>query len=321
MRLRPLTALSAVAISALLLTGCSGSADPEPDPTADANADAADSQCLLDAQPSEASDAVTVEGSGNDAVVSLPSDYAIDDIARTVVNEGDGDDVHAGDLVTVHFSIVDAADGSVLDSSDRDGEDALPMLLDPQNSSLFVAALECQPLGSSVVLALPSSALGGGDTSLVVYAESVEKLPTIAQGTPVDPVEGMPTVELDDDGAPTITIPDADAPTETQIAVLQQGDGAEVAPGDLVAVQYRGVKWSDGSEFDSTWSRGGTPTQLPTTGVVTGFRKALEGQKVGSQVLVAMPPAEGYGEQEGHELQNETLVFVVDIVATAPIAQ
>jgi hypothetical protein len=123
-----------------------------------------------------------------------------------------------------------------------------------------------------------------------VYAEAVEQLPEIATGKDVDPTPGMPTVKLDDNGKPSVKIPDGDAPAETKVAVLKQGDGATVASGDLVVVQYLGVKWSDGKEFDSSWSRDAAPTQFQTTGVVAGFQKALEGQKVGSQVVVVMPP-------------------------------
>ena len=86
-----------------------------------------------------------------------------------------------------------------------------------------------------------------------------------------------------------------------------------IQPGDTAFVQYTGVKWSDGSVFDSSWDRG-QPAAFPTNGVVAGFQQALEGQQVGSQVLVVIPPAAGYGAQEGSELQNETLVFVVDIL-------
>lgn len=34
-----------------------------------------------------------------------------------------------------------------------------------------------------------------------------------------------------------------------------------------------------------------------------------------------MPPSDGYGASEGHELQKESLVFVVDILATTPVQQ
>ncbi len=313
MRKRPLVLLSTVAAATLILAGCSGSAEPEGSATPDASGS---SQCMLDAQPGETSDAVTVEGEGADATVSVPADAAFAGVERTVVSEGDGDDVVNGDLVSVAFQLVEASTGEIVDSSARGENGELPVLLDQNNSSLFLAALECQPLGTQVVLALPGSVFGEGQTDKVVYAQAVEELPEVATGTPVEPTEGMPTVELDKDGAPTVTIPEGDAPAETKVAVLKQGDGATVGEGDLVVVQYLGVKWSDGSEFDSSWSRDAVPSQFQTTGVVTGFRKALEGQQVGSQVIVVMPPSEGYGASEGHELQNESLVFVVDILAT-----
>ncbi|MDQ1513016.1 MAG: hypothetical protein QOC59_858, partial [Microbacteriaceae bacterium] len=49
------------------------------------------------------------------------------------------------------------------------------------------------------------------------------------------------------------------------------------------------------------------------------FRKALVGQKVGSQVVAIVPPAEGYGKAGGAGgaiKGTDVMVFVVDILAT-----
>ncbi len=57
---------------------------------------------------------------------------------------------------------------------------------------------------------------------------------------------------------------------------------------------------------------------LPLSGVVAGWTQGLSGQTVGSQVLLVIPPALGYGEKSDtntNELAGETLVFVVDILA------
>jgi len=317
-RIRLAAALSAVAATALLLSGCAGAASPSASPSPSAS-----SSCLLDAKPGKASDAVKVDGEGKDLKVTVPSGTDVDAgtaVERTVVEKGDGKNVVAGDLVSVQYRIVNAADSTVLDSSSRGVDDQLPVLLDPNQQSLFVAALECQPLGSAVVLALPGKLLGDGQKAIVVYAKSTKALPTVATGKDVAPVSGMPTVKLDKDGAPEITIPKSDAPTETTIANLKQGDGPTVASGDYVIVQYRGVTWADGKEFDSSWKRK-APAQFQTTGVVTGFKKALEGQKVGSQVLVVIPPADGYGDKASGSIPaNSTLVFVVDILGTVPSA-
>jgi peptidylprolyl isomerase len=260
----------------------------------------------------------------------VPEGTDLAEAERSVVVEGDGDDVMPGDLVSLRYQLIDATTNEVLSTSERGPDGVLSALLavqqpqqivDPTQSTVFTVAAECLPIGSSVVLTLPAAQEGMNPS--VLYVETIDQVPTTASGSDVDATDGMPVVELDDAGSPTITIPDSDAPAETEVAVLKQGDGAVVGAGDLVTVQYRGVKWSDGSEFDSSWSRDAAPSQFPTSGVVPGFKMALEGQKVGSQVVVAMPPKDGYGEGEPNDtdLTGETLVFVVDILATTPVEQ
>ncbi|MCU1424459.1 MAG: peptidylprolyl isomerase, partial [Microbacteriaceae bacterium] len=54
-----------------------------------------------------------------------------------------------------------------------------------------------------------------------------------------------------------------------------------------------------------------------TAEVIPGFTQAIEGQTVGSQVLVVIPPAMAYGdvgEGNTNELAGETLVFTIDIL-------
>lgn len=313
MRIRLAAALSAVAATALLLSGCAGAGSPSASPTP-----SAPSSCLLDAKPGKASDAVKVQGEGKDLKVTVPADAGIDSgkvAQRTIVTKSTASDIAMGDLVSVDYQILDATDSAVLASS---VDEPLIFGSNPQQPTLLDIALECQPVGTAVVLTVPSSLRGEGQKPVVVYAKATRKLPTAADGKSVAPVEGMPTVKLGKGGAPEITVPKAAPPTETKIALLKQGDGRTVGSGDYVIVQYRGVTWADGKEFDSSWKRG-APAQFQTTGVVTGFKKALEGQKVGSQVLVVIPPAEGYGDQAQTGIPaNSTLVFVIDILGTIP---
>ena len=314
MRIRPFAALSVVAAATLLLAGCTGSADPNATPTPTSTAS---SECLLDAQPGADSDAIEVTGSGVDLAATLPDTLAFEDIQRTVVAEGTGDDLTVGDLVSGYFKIYDASTGEVLqDSTESAADDSgeVPILLDAQNNQLFTAVLECAPLGSTMAMTFPGKVFGEGASSIVVVAEATELVPLQADGAEQAPVDGMPAVALDDDGKPTITIADDfAAPQTTQIEVLKKGDGPEVASGDMVFVQYMGVL-PDGTEFDSSWSRG-TPSSFQTTGVVEGFQKALEGQTVGSQVVAVIPASEGYGETgQGSIPANSPLIFVVDIL-------
>jgi hypothetical protein len=310
-RSRSFATLSLVAVSALALAGCAGAADTETTPT---GSPAADDLCAVAAPSGAQSDAVTVEGpEGSAPTAAFDAPLEIAEVQRTVVSEGDGDALEAGDLVSYALTALDATTGEELGSLGYAEGELLPQPI--TTDSVLAQFFGCAPVGSRVVTTLPANDANGSPAAVYVL-DLLSVTPSTAWGEDQEVPDGLPTVELDDEGAPTITIPGADAPTDLQLATLKQGDGPVVEPGDTVLVQYRGVRWSDGEEFDSTWSRGGVPTSFPTTGVVDGFRQALEGQTVGSQVLAVIPPALGYGSAEGNELQNETLVFVIDILAT-----
>ncbi|MFD0346804.1 FKBP-type peptidyl-prolyl cis-trans isomerase [Kitasatospora aburaviensis] len=115
----------------------------------------------------------------------------------------------------------------------------------------------------------------------------------------------------------TITIPPGQpAPTELQQAVLIKGEGKQVKAGQTLVVQYTGVLWSNGQQFDSSWSHGGAQAlQIGTGSVIEGWDKGLVGQTVGSRVELVVPPALGYKDQaQGAVPANSTLVFVIDIL-------
>jgi peptidylprolyl isomerase len=306
-RIRSLATLSLVAAAAVVLAGCSGSSAPEASPTGTPS-----DLCSAAAPSGAASDSVTVDGEfGANATVSFDAPLEVSEVESTVVTEGSGDAVEPGDYVSYALTAFDASTGDQLGTLGYGDGDLLPQQISPD--SVLGQFFGCAPVGTRVASVLPSQ--DGSSPAMVYVVDLLGVTPLAAWGEEQAPVEGFPTVELDDAGAPTITIPDAEAPTEVQLETLKLGDGPQVQPGDTVLVQYRGVKWSDGEEFDSSWSRD-MPASFETTGVVDGFRQALEGQTVGSQVVVVIPPAAGYGASEGHELQNETLVFVVDILGT-----
>lgn len=308
MRIRPLVALSAAALTAVILAGCS-SAAPDAQPSGSADGDL----CSAAVASGATSESIVVEGEpGEPATATFEAPVEISEPERTVVVEGDGDPIADGDLVEYALTIFDASNG---EQAAAQGYDT-PLL--PVSVTLGAGADQffgCANIGSRIVVTLPASE---NASAQVWVLDVLGTTPTAAWGEPQEPVEGMPTVELAEDGAPTVTIPDAEAPTETEIAVLKKGDGTTVGSGDAVLVQYTGVLWADGTVFDSSWERG-APSQFSTTQVVTGFQKALEGQTVGSQVLVVIPPAEGYGDTEQGEIPaGSTLVFVIDILATQP---
>jgi len=115
---------------------------------------------------------------------------------------------------------------------------------------------------------------------------------------------------------PTIEIPGAEPPTELVIEDLLVGDGTEAAAGMQVTVDYVGVSWSTGAEFDASWNRGDTfAFGLGAGQVISGWDQGVAGMNVGGRRKITIPPALGYGATGagGVIAPNETLVFVVDL--------
>lgn len=103
---------------------------------------------------------------------------------------------------------------------------------------------------------------------------------------------------------------------------LVVGKGAAATPTSTVNVQYTGVLYTNGKEFDSSWSKGGKPVQFPLTGVVPGFTQGIGGagkvapMHVGGRRVMILPASLGYGAQANGPIPaNSTLVFVVDLVS------
>jgi peptidylprolyl isomerase len=285
----------------------------------------------------EASESVKVTGEfGVAPTVTIDDPLTTTTTQRSVVIEGDGDVAQAGDTVTLEFTIFNGTTGEEIEGggtgyADQPGE--LP--LDDNLIVGFTKTFECSTVGTRVVGVLSPEdgvaeasleSLGlAADDSMVVVADLISvdtPAPSLPQADGEDqPLpDGFPAIEVsiadDEMGTPTLTLPGGDAPTETQIAVLKKGDGEEVGTGADVVVNYTGMNWATSEVFDSSWERG-EPAPFNTSQVIPGFTKALEGQTVGSQVLVVIPPADGYGtaaEGSTSELADQTLVFIVDIV-------
>jgi peptidylprolyl isomerase len=316
-RLRPLVTVSLAALSAVLLAGCAGPAGGPESPSASA----APVTNLCDAMASSgaASEAVAVEGeSGVEPEVSFESPLAVDDLQVTVLDEGDGDPIEAGDYISFAFNAYSADTGEPLGTLGYEPGQMLPSQISAESG--LGQLLGCSAPGTRVVATFPASE--ATDTSQAIAAEVyvldlLSVVPTAAWGEPQDPVSGMPVVTLADDGAPSVEIPSADAPTDLQIAVLKKGDGEPVKSGDTTMLQYHGVEWATGESFDSSWTKNG-PYVNEGNQYIQGFNEAIEGQPAGSQILVVIPPELGYGLEESDTvpLGGKTLVFVIDILAT-----
>jgi len=116
---------------------------------------------------------------------------------------------------------------------------------------------------------------------------------------------------------PEVTVPSGAPPKELEETELIEGAGAEAKSGDKVTVQYVGVNFKNGQEFDSSWSRSEPFSFTLGAGeVIPGWDQGVEGMKVGGQRQLVIPPELAYGEAGAPPAiaPNETLVFVIDLL-------
>jgi len=308
-RTRSFFALSTIAAAALVLAGCSGTAGD----TGDEADSAATDLCSATVDSGAASESVTVDGEfGAASEATFELGQTVGEAQRTVLSEGDGEKIADGDYVSYALSAFDGDSGERLGDAGYEPGELLPAQLTAE--APMGQLIGCATAGSRLSVVFPTT----DDAAAQYYILDVlDVVPSAAWGQEQDPVDGMPAVTLADDGEPSVEIPDGDAPTELQISVLKEGDGIPVEDGDTTLLQYYGVDWATGESFDSSWANAG-PMSIEGNTYVPGFIQALAGQKVGSQVLVVIPPALAYGEEGSseHELAGKTLVFVVDILAT-----
>jgi len=106
--------------------------------------------------------------------------------------------------------------------------------------------------------------------------------------------------------------------TELQTTTLIQGKGAPVQSGQTVTVNYVGVTYADGKEFDSSWSRSEAFSFPIGAGqVIKGWDEGLIGVKVGSRVQLDIPADMAYGEHPSGGQPPGALRFVVDVLSAS----
>ena len=117
---------------------------------------------------------------------------------------------------------------------------------------------------------------------------------------------------------PKVAVPKGAPPKKLEVKDLEQGSGATAKSGDAVTVNYVGVNYKTGKEFDASWDRGEPFTFTLGAGeVIPGWDQGVEGMKVGGRRELIIPPELGYGSAGSPPAipPNETLVFVVDLEA------
>lgn len=322
----------AAGLAVAALAGC-GSATPGSDTTTAPGALTSGSKAPTAADVAVAG-AITVTA-GTDrskapTVTLATKPVSVSTTTVRVLSEGTGEAAKDGDIVTINQVLVLGSDGKVLDSSYESGIPAAFTVGDPQSIPGLSSGLRGAKKDAKLLVIIPPvdafgtegrPDVGVGPTDNLVFAADVTSVVTPlkqADGTEVAPRAGLPTVAFDPATGPTVTVSRTAAPKETVSQLLIEGKGATVTKGQALLVHYHGVLYKDGTVFDSSWSKG-QPAQFPigVGQVIKGWDNTLVGQKVGSRVLLVIPPKDGYGAEGSPPTISgtDTLVFVVDILA------
>ncbi|WP_344169868.1 FKBP-type peptidyl-prolyl cis-trans isomerase [Pilimelia columellifera] len=170
--------------------------------------------------------------------------------------------------------------------------------------------------------------IGAAGAAIVVAGVIAGAFWLVGSDEPAKPAAApSPQAPQEEPPAPTVETPPAlkDKPkvtagtgavTALKVTPVVQGTGPAVKSGQTITVNYVGVTYKDGKEFDSSWKRGEPASFGIGVGqVIPGWDKGLVGVKVGSRVQLDIPAAMAYGETAVGGRPGGTLRFVVDVLS------
>jgi len=305
------TTLAAVTCAALILSGCSSWTEPQLD---------VDQRLVGD---------VTWENSGPNTKLQFKAPLAVAYPTVNFIEPGSGEAVAPGDVVVFEVSVFDGQDGSLVSSSYEKGHPEKLYLARAAAEPLFLEALLSCLIGSQFVYVTPArldeaeipANLTAPPTKaqpgsvMAVEVVGVEHVLEQVDGEEVAAVPGLPLIDFETDiSEPSVTLPEGKPITELTVQPIIKGNGPEVRGDGTMIGRYVGWLWEDGGMFDSIWSDP-DPSVFDLAETIQGWSEGLAGVKVGSRVLLIVPPALAYGGVgSGPVPPGATLIFAVDVL-------
>ena len=139
-----------------------------------------------------------------------------------------------------------------------------------------------------------------------------------AEPKPITATVVKPTAgEADINTKPKVPKGSGPAPTALKAETLISGSGPAIKNGQQATVQYVGVLFDNGKEFDTSWGKGKQPFQFALGGgqVIPGWDQGVLGMKVGERRRLTIPSELAYGAQGSPPKipANAPLIFDIDL--------
>jgi len=279
-------------------------------------------------------DAVSITGAvGTKPQVEWKTKFTANDVQTTTLTKGDGDTIAEGDQVQAQIWIGNGfSQKEAYSTYDQGG--AQTLTLNGQLSPVFADAIKGAAVGSRIVVTAPADELvgEGGNADLGISNKDPLLVVIDLLGKPKPPLDGpqgkpqpspawAPKLVTKGDKVTGLDFAKTPKPDgKLRSAVLIQGTGATVKKGQSITVNYLGQVYQAKQPFDESYTKEPATFGIGTGQVIPGGDKTLVGQKVGSRVILAIPPQEGYGKQGQPQAGikgTDTLYFVVDILGAA----
>jgi FKBP-type peptidyl-prolyl cis-trans isomerase len=277
----------------------------------------------------------------------IPTPTISSKIENSTLIKGKGLELGKGDIAEITSSLYNGSTGQLVGATYGSGVGKATQVQLPvgDKSTLLPTdvskALLCETVGSRIATVLTaaqvygsaSAATGQGiaaKQTMILVTDINRGYRNRATGILQPLQSGFPSVVTSGDGTPGLTLDLQEPPKTLQWELVRGGDGAKIKAGEKVLLQVQAVAWTNpapsgpSGTFDSTWTTH-TPRFYTLKALAAdangnaldpGSVKALVGQKVGSQVLVVVPPKYGYpsGKAPANYPTGETLIFVYDIL-------
>ena len=180
------------------------------------------------------------------------------------------------------------------------------------------------PVAALLVLALAAAGCGdstsesAADKSAAKAESEAKNQKPIPEPEPIAAETATPTAgENDINTKPKVPKGSGAAPTALKAETLIAGSGAEIKSGQQATVNYVGVLFKTGKEFDASWGKGKQPFQfaLGSGQVIPGWDQGVVGMKVGERRRLTIPADLAYGDQGSPPKigPKEPLIFDIDL--------